>query len=162
MFSLFKSQELKEKEQRVDEVGRELHRQNLLFHRLLLDGGISEAIAHQRINAPFTAAYNLSFIKDGLSKIFGEESMRQKYLERLCFSVMGKNGYTLVKIKSAAREFSGEMPYSNEKLNQKTDKFIREYDAGFSAAKIEFRTWESDKTYEPHMLFDFLKTGKVD
>ena len=153
MFSLFKSKDLIEKENRVTEIGKMLFQQIDEVRKQVRKGQLSESVFNERINSMFAAGYLIGYVDEHLSEMFTDEKSKSKYAKRILEGIFPGTGVKLVQSKLAARRLG-------ETINDASTMIkCHNFDFGMSTARYEVAKYLLNRVSKPNKLEQYLLTG---
>jgi hypothetical protein len=159
VFDLFKSKARREKEAQVDRIGRNLFRQIALFRDKCRDGEFTADVFKERANHSYTAGYLIGFIDEKLSTLFDSDVEKSKYMTTVITGIFPKTGVSFLQTKYTARVLAKDLCSTD--YATRVEGHADAFDLGIENGRQELLVWEDNPDYTPHLLTDFLMTGKI-
>jgi hypothetical protein len=161
MFGIFKSNNQREKEAKVTEVGKMLFGQIAIARDKAKAGQIDTSMFDQRINSMFSAGYLLGYVDEHLSGLFTDDKSKSKYAQRIYEGIFPGYGVNFIQSKLSARRIGETISPDNDNY---VDVFMdcQYFDAGVSAGRYEVSKYFADTGYTPNKLGRYLSTGEIE
>jgi hypothetical protein len=161
MFGIFKSNNQREKEAKVTEIGKMLFGQIAIVRNIAKAGQIDTSVFDQRINSMFSAGYLIGYVDEHLSRLFTAEKSKSKYAQRIYEGIFPGHGVNFIQSKLSTRRIGETISPDNDDYG---DVFMacQEFDTGVSAGRYEVSKYLVDTGYTPNKLGHYLSTGDIE